>query len=99
MTPIVILTHIDELLKQTGEDLGNVFKSATVEEKVEEISQGLGIAAKQICPVVNYTSQQENGRMIDSLTMLALVQIKRWGTQYLQMKQTTDQMQNLASKD
>ena len=59
--------------------------------QVDEVANKLGIAARQICPVVNYTGQTENNKNIDSLTSLALVQIKRWGTQYLQMEPKPEQ--------
>jgi len=77
MNPIVVVTHIDGICKDTATKLEKVFQSRAVHEKVKEVSFKLGPQENMVCPVMNYTSQTETEKEIDILTLLVLRQILR----------------------
>jgi len=77
MNPIVVVTHIDGICKETAAKPEMVFHSKAVHEKVKEVSLKLGPQENMVCPVVNYTSQTETEEEIDILTLLVLRQIRR----------------------
>lgn len=77
MNPIVVLTHVDQICKATEENTSKVFLSRSVQDKVKAVTEKLGTQEKMLCPVVNYTGQQETDVKIDILTLLLLRQILR----------------------
>lgn len=77
LTPIIVLTHVDKLCKKTSENPSFVFNSRVIGDKVTSVANKLGTTAQMVCPVVNYTSQQETEVEIDIMTLLVLRQILR----------------------
>eukprot|EP00092_Neocalanus_flemingeri_P016618 GFUD01017979.1.p1 GENE.GFUD01017979.1~~GFUD01017979.1.p1 ORF type:complete len:287 (-),score=66.81 GFUD01017979.1:202-1062(-) len=83
LNPIVLLTGIDAICKETGKDTTKVFLSKSVKEKVQEVSNKFGINENMIHPVRNYVDQTETELGIDILMLLALQQILRCAQDFI----------------
>ena len=71
---MVVLTKVDKICPDVSNDISNVFKSKSVEEQVNKISQLFGIPTNQVLPIKNYMTEVE---LIDNVSTLALLTIRQ----------------------
>ncbi|XP_060601907.1 interferon-induced protein 44-like isoform X2 [Ruditapes philippinarum] len=80
---LILLTKVDKLCKEVGEDVSLVFKSPEVEQHVEKASQLLGLPPANVLPVKNYHNEVELDESISILALLALRQILNFSEDFL----------------
>ncbi|XP_052212600.1 interferon-induced protein 44-like isoform X2 [Dreissena polymorpha] len=72
---VVLLNKIDLACRKVSASVGNVFKSASIQEAVEKVSTMFGLQFNNIFPVKNYVSEMELEADTSILALLALRQI------------------------
>jgi hypothetical protein len=81
---LILLTKVDKLCKEVGEDVALVFKSLEVEQHVEKASQLLGLPPTNVLPIKNYHKEVELDESISILALLALRQILNFAEDFLE---------------
>ncbi|XP_066299130.1 interferon-induced protein 44-like [Branchiostoma lanceolatum] len=80
---VVLLTKIDKACEFVADDLTLVYRSRFILEKVQEVSEKLGLPEYHIFPVQNYSKQTSLDNKIDILALSALAQILGFADDYL----------------
>ncbi|XP_029996431.1 interferon-induced protein 44-like [Sphaeramia orbicularis] len=80
---MAILTKIDEACPEVKADLRNVYKSKYVKEKMELLSESLGIPLNCIFPVKNYHSEIAPNDDLEMLILMALKQMINFGKNFV----------------
>ncbi|KAH3818474.1 hypothetical protein DPMN_120195 [Dreissena polymorpha] len=72
---VVLLNKVDLTCRKEAANVGNVFKSPSIQEVVEKVSTMFGLQFNNIFPVKNYVSEMELDVDTSILALLALRQI------------------------
>ncbi|XP_060601919.1 interferon-induced protein 44-like [Ruditapes philippinarum] len=80
---LILLTKVDKLCKEVGDDVSLVFKSPEVEQHVEKASQLLGLPPANVLPVKNYHKEEKLDESINILALLALRKILNFAEDFL----------------
>ncbi|XP_048103539.1 uncharacterized protein LOC125297301 isoform X1 [Alosa alosa] len=80
---VVVMTYVDEACPHVKEDLGSVYRSHKIKEKMHECSSKVGVPMSLIFPVKNYHDEEELNEMIDTLLLRALKQIVLLANDYI----------------
>ncbi|XP_066297779.1 interferon-induced protein 44-like [Branchiostoma lanceolatum] len=80
---VVLLTKVDKACEFVADDLTLVYRSRFILEKVQEVSEKLGLPEYHIFPVQNYSKQTSLDNKIDILALSALAQILGFADDYL----------------
>ncbi|XP_031419560.1 uncharacterized protein LOC105892759 [Clupea harengus] len=80
---VVVMTQVDETCSNVREDLGCIYGSRKIKEKMLECSNRVGVPMNLIFPVKNYHEEEELNDMIDTLLLRALKQIVCLGNDYI----------------
>lgn len=83
---VAIFTKIDEAFPEINQDVKNVYKSKSLQERIEQFSKRVGIPINCIFPVKNYHSETELNPDIDAIIMNAMRRIIEIGNDSLNRK-------------
>ncbi|XP_035771221.1 interferon-induced protein 44-like [Neolamprologus brichardi] len=83
---VVIFTKIDEAFPEINHDLKNVYKSKSLQQRIELFSIRVGIPINCIFPLKNYHSETEPNPDIDAIIMNAMRRIIEIGNDSLNRK-------------
>ncbi|XP_036443134.1 interferon-induced protein 44-like isoform X2 [Colossoma macropomum] len=81
---VALLTHVDEICKETSQDITHVYRNPTVQQLMAKAGALLGMATSYIVPVKNYSSQLELEENTDILLLTAVDHILQYVNLYLQ---------------
>lgn len=79
----IILTKIDKICSKVDEDTSQVFKSKSIKEQVDNVSQLLGIPRNHVLLVKNYESEIELKTNINILALMTLRHMLRATRDYM----------------
>ncbi|XP_072516878.1 interferon-induced protein 44 isoform X2 [Salminus brasiliensis] len=94
---VALLTHVDEVCKQTSQDITNVYQSTTVQQTMAKAGALLGMATSYIVPVKNYSSQLELEENTDILLLTAVDHILQYVNMYFQDTEGNVQTNQISS--
>ncbi|XP_066543018.1 titin-like [Hoplias malabaricus] len=85
---LVLMTRVDKVCELTNADLGKIYQSKKIKDKIAECSNRLGVTENCIFPVKNYHNEIESNEKLNCLALQALTQIvysandyvKRWSS-------------------
>ncbi|XP_065326285.1 interferon-induced protein 44-like [Pelmatolapia mariae] len=83
---VAIFTKIDEAFPEINHDVKNVYKSKSLQERIQQFSKRVGIPINCIFPVKNYHSETEVNPDIDAIIMNAMRRIIEIGNDSLNRK-------------
>ncbi|XP_035772202.1 uncharacterized protein LOC118455981 [Neolamprologus brichardi] len=83
---VAIFTKIDEAFPEINHDVTNVYRSKSLQERIELFSKRVGIPINFIFPVKNYHSERELNPDIDAIIMNAMRHIIDIGNDSLNTK-------------
>ncbi|XP_056000050.1 interferon-induced protein 44-like [Ostrea edulis] len=69
---VVLLTKLDKICPDVEEDVTNTFKSSSISDAVEKVSDIMGLPRAHVLPVKNYESERKLKTGIDILVMEAI---------------------------
>ena len=98
----IILTKIDKICSKVDEDTSQVFKSKSIKEQVDNVSQLLGIPRNHVLLVKNYESEIELKTNVNILALMTLRHMLRATKDYMFNFMEEEAMEAtpvLASKD
>ena len=98
----IILTKIDKICSKVDEDTSQVFKSKSIKEQVDNVSQLLGIPRNHVLLVKNYESEIELKTNVNILALMTLRHMLRATKDYMfnfMEEEATEATPVLASKD
>ncbi|XP_017558030.2 interferon-induced protein 44-like isoform X1 [Pygocentrus nattereri] len=81
---VALLTHVDEVCKETSQDITHVYRSSTVQQLMAKAGALLGMATSYIVPVKNYSAQLELEESTDILLLTAVDHILQYVHLYFQ---------------
>uniref|UniRef100_A0A4W4FKA1 G domain-containing protein n=1 Tax=Electrophorus electricus TaxID=8005 RepID=A0A4W4FKA1_ELEEL len=81
---VALLTHVDEVCKETAQDVTQVYKSQIVQQLMVKAGALLGMAMSYIVPVKNYSSQLDLDEHTDILLLKAVDHILQYAGLYFQ---------------
>ncbi|KAL6469511.1 hypothetical protein MHYP_G00230350 [Metynnis hypsauchen] len=81
---VALLTHVDEVCKETSQDITHVYRSPTVQQLMAKAGALLGMATSYIVPVKNYSAQLELEENTDILLLSAVDHILQYVNLYFQ---------------
>ncbi|KAM3602974.1 uncharacterized protein V6R79_014268 [Siganus canaliculatus] len=91
---LVILTKIDKLNPEIGQDLKNVYRSHQLKEMMEMFNHHSNIPMSSIFPVKNYYGEISVNSDVDSLILSALTTIINYGDDYLNLRGSREDLVN-----
>ncbi|XP_066543016.1 myosin light chain kinase, smooth muscle-like [Hoplias malabaricus] len=85
---LVFITKVDMVCALTQEDLGKIYQSKKIKEKIRECSNRLGVTENCIFPVKNYHNEIRSNEQLNCLALQAFTQVvysaddyvKRWSS-------------------
>ncbi|CAI5660230.1 unnamed protein product [Oreochromis niloticus] len=83
---VALFTKIDEAFPEIHHDVTNVYKSQSLQKRIDEFSKRVGIPINFIFPVKNYHSETEVNPDIDAIIMNAMRRIIEIGNDSLNKK-------------
>ncbi|CAI5660265.1 unnamed protein product [Oreochromis niloticus] len=83
---VAIFTKIDKAFPEINHDVKNVYKSKSLQQRIEQFSKRVGIPINCIFPVKNYHSETELNPDIDAIIMNAMRRIIEIGNDSLNRK-------------
>ncbi|XP_066504224.1 interferon-induced protein 44 isoform X2 [Hoplias malabaricus] len=81
---VALLTHVDEVCKETAQDVTCVYKSPIIQQLMATAGTLLGMAVSYIVPVRNYSSQLQLDESCDILLLNAVDHILQYVNLYFQ---------------
>ncbi|KAM9358293.1 interferon-induced protein 44 isoform 2-T2 [Symphorus nematophorus] len=81
---VALLTHIDQICPETAKDVGQVYKSRSVQEMMSKAGALLGMSTSYIVPVKNYSSELDLDVNTDVLLLSAVDHILQYAELYFQ---------------
>ncbi|XP_066497399.1 interferon-induced protein 44-like isoform X2 [Hoplias malabaricus] len=91
---LVFMTRVDKVCELTSENLGKIYQSKKIREKITMCSNKLGVTENCIFPVKNYHNEIRSNEQLNCLALQALTQIvysandyiKRWSSRQKQFE-------------
>ncbi|XP_022520105.2 interferon-induced protein 44-like [Astyanax mexicanus] len=80
---VLFMTRVDQGCKLTQNDLGKIYQSKKIRDKVMECSNKLGVPVSCIFPVKNYSEENKSDEKLDCLMLEAFSQIVHSANDYL----------------
>ncbi|XP_035509840.1 interferon-induced protein 44 isoform X2 [Morone saxatilis] len=81
---VALLTHIDQICKDTAKDVSQVYKSLLIRETMNKAGALLGMSTSYIVPVKNYSSELDLDVNTDVLLLSAVDHILQYADLYFQ---------------
>ncbi|XP_051232810.1 interferon-induced protein 44 isoform X2 [Dicentrarchus labrax] len=81
---VALLTHIDQICKDTAKDVSQVYKSLLIQETMKKAGALLGMSTSYIVPVKNYSSELDLDVNTDVLLLSAVDHILQYADLYFQ---------------
>ncbi|XP_028841428.1 interferon-induced protein 44-like isoform X2 [Denticeps clupeoides] len=85
----VMMTTVDQACPVVKSDLGKIYCSMKIKEKMQDCSNKLGVTMNYIFPVKNYHEEKDLVLEMDVLILDALLQLVRFADDYMRNKQVT----------
>ncbi|XP_066543015.1 interferon-induced protein 44-like [Hoplias malabaricus] len=80
---IVFMTRVDKACKLTSEDLGKIYQSKKIRDKITMCSNKLGVTENCIFPVKNYHNEIGSNEQLNCLALQAFTQIVYSANDYI----------------
>uniref|UniRef100_W5KKK1 Interferon-induced protein 44-like n=1 Tax=Astyanax mexicanus TaxID=7994 RepID=W5KKK1_ASTMX len=80
---VLFMTRVDQGCKLTQNDLGKIYQSKKIRDKVMECSNRLGVPVRCIFPVKNYSEENKSDEKLNCLMLEAFSQIVHSANDYL----------------